>query len=173
MQELNGRPEDPHSYDDLDELLEAQVYRLSHWKAAADEINYRRFFDINDLAAVCTEAPEVFAESHRLIFELLVRGDVNGLRVDHIDGLYDPTEYLRRLQRGFLVALGKALYGSFQETGNVGQVANLPGTEQIGNLPTCRERSRLAICPTCREPSRLAICPTCRGAKSSRSSCPA
>ena len=135
VQELNGRPEDPHSYDGLDELLEAQVYRLSHWKAAADEINYRRFFDINDLAAVCTEAPEVFAESHRLIFELLVRGDVNGLRVDHIDGLYDPTEYLRRLQRGFLVALGKALYCSFQETGNVGQVANLPEAEQIGNLP--------------------------------------
>ena len=57
-------------------LLDAQVYRLSHWKAAADEINYRRFFDINELAAVCMEDPEVFAESHRLVFDLLVRGDV-------------------------------------------------------------------------------------------------
>ena len=76
VQEFNGTPEDPHSYDNLDKLLDAQVYRLSHWKAAADEINYRRFFDINELAAVCTEAPEVFAESHRLVFDLLVRGDV-------------------------------------------------------------------------------------------------
>ena len=55
------------------------------------------------------EAPEVFAESHRLVFELLVRGDVDGLRIDHIDGLYDPMEYLRRLQKEYLVALGRAL----------------------------------------------------------------
>jgi (1->4)-alpha-D-glucan 1-alpha-D-glucosylmutase len=109
VQEFNGTPDDPHSYDNLDKLLDAQVYRLSHWKAAADEINYRRFFDINELAAVCMESPEVFAESHRLVFDLLVRGDANGLRVDHIDGLYDPSEYLRRLQKDYLVALGKSL----------------------------------------------------------------
>lgn len=108
--ELSGTPEDLHSFDGLDKLLDAQVYRLSHWKAAADEINYRRFFDVNELAAVCMEAPEVFAESHRLVFELLVRGDLDGLRVDHIDGLYDPAEYLRRLQRGYLLALGKTLF---------------------------------------------------------------
>jgi len=110
VREFNGTPADPHSYDNLDKLLDAQVYRLSHWKAAADEINYRRFFDINDLAAVCTEDPQVFAESHRLVFDLLVRGDVDGLRVDHIDGLYEPLEYLRRLQRGYLLAVGKAVY---------------------------------------------------------------
>lgn len=110
VQDFNGTPDDPRSYDSLDNLLDAQVYRLSHWKAAADEINYRRFFDINELAAVCMESPEVFAESHRLVFDLLVRGDVDGVRVDHIDGLYKPTEYLRRLQRGYLLALGKALY---------------------------------------------------------------
>ena len=85
-------------------MLDAQVYRLSHWKAADDEINYRRFFDINELAAVCMEEPAVFAESHRLVFDLLVRGDVDGLRIDHIDGLYDPVEYLRRLQAGYLLA---------------------------------------------------------------------
>ncbi len=107
---LNGSPTVPHSYDGLDALLDAQVYRLSHWKAAADEINYRRFFDINELAAVCMESPQVFAECHGLVFDLLVRGDVNGLRIDHIDGLYDPTEYLRRLQRGYLTALGTAHY---------------------------------------------------------------
>ena len=109
VDELNGTPDDPHSYDRLDKLLDDQVYRLSHWKAAADEINYRRFFDINELAAICTEDPAVFAESHRLLFQLLVRGDVDGLRIDHIDGLLDPTEYLRRLQRGYLVALGEDL----------------------------------------------------------------
>ncbi len=110
VKEFNGTPDDPRSYDDLDVLLDDQVYRLSHWKAAADEINYRRFFDINELAAVCTESPAVFSESHNLVFELLVRGDVNGLRVDHIDGLYDPMEYLRRLQRGYLTVLARELY---------------------------------------------------------------
>ncbi|MEN6450915.1 MAG: malto-oligosyltrehalose synthase, partial [Thermoguttaceae bacterium] len=110
VQELNGAPNDPHSFDALDELLDAQVYRLCHWKAAADEINYRRFFDINDLAAVCTEDPKVFAESHRVIFELLAGGDVDGLRVDHIDGLFDPLEYLNRLQSGDLRTLAKAAY---------------------------------------------------------------
>ena len=105
--EFNGTPGEPHSYDNLDKLLDAQVYRLSHWKAADDEINYRRFFDINELAAVCMETPEVFAESHGLVFELLARGNVNGLRVDHIDGLYEPTEYLRRLQREYLAGAGQ------------------------------------------------------------------
>jgi len=116
VRELNGSPEDPHSYDDLDKLLDAQVYRLSHWKAAADEINYRRFFDVNELAAVCVEDPRVFEQSHRLVFDLLVRGDVDGLRIDHIDGLYGPTEYLRRLQWGYLRALGRAIYGQLAET---------------------------------------------------------
>jgi (1->4)-alpha-D-glucan 1-alpha-D-glucosylmutase len=116
VQEFNGTPDDSHSYDNLDTLLDAQVFRLSHWKAAADEINYRRFFDINELAAVCMEAPEVFAQSHRLAFDLLVRGDVDGLRIDHIDGLYDPVEYLRRLQKGYLLALGKSLFQRATET---------------------------------------------------------
>ena len=72
----------------------AQVYRLAHWKAAGDEINYRRFFDINDLAAVSMEDPAVFEKSHRLVFEKLVSGETSGLRIDHIDGLFDPTDYL-------------------------------------------------------------------------------
>ena len=116
VQELNGDPADPHSYDRLDKLLDAQVYRLSHWKAAADEINYRRFFDINELAAVCMEDAQVFADSHRLVVDRLVHGDVDALRIDHIDGLYDPIEYLRRLQAGYLRALGIEHYQKSLET---------------------------------------------------------
>ena len=116
MQHFNGTPDDPSTFDDLDKLLDMQVYRLSHWKAAADEVNYRRFFDINELAAVCMEDPKVFQESHKLVFDLLVRGDVDALRIDHIDGLYDPMEYLRRLQWGYLRALGHSAYRQLTET---------------------------------------------------------
>ncbi|MGD0901132.1 MAG: malto-oligosyltrehalose synthase, partial [Thermoguttaceae bacterium] len=107
---LNGNPGDPHSFDPLDALLNAQVYRLSYWRAADDEINYRRFFDVNDLAAVSTEAPQAFEAIHRFVLDLLVRGKVDGLRIDHIDGLFDPQEYLRRLQRGYLRAMGLSAY---------------------------------------------------------------
>jgi (1->4)-alpha-D-glucan 1-alpha-D-glucosylmutase len=103
----NGTPGDPHSFDKLHRLLDAQVYRLAHWRSAGDEINYRRFFDINELAAVCMEDAAVFEKGHRMVFDMLVRGEVTGLRVDHIDGLFDPKEYLLRLQRGYLRALGQ------------------------------------------------------------------
>ncbi|MHB1843282.1 MAG: malto-oligosyltrehalose synthase [Deltaproteobacteria bacterium] len=98
--ELNGRPGEARSFDGLDELLNAQVYRLAHWRVAGEEINYRRFFDINQLAAIRAEDPVVFEETHRRIFERLARGNVTGLRIDHPDGLYDPTEYFRRIQVG-------------------------------------------------------------------------
>ena len=116
LKQWNGSVDDPRSFDRLDELLNAQVYRLSHWKAAADEINYRRFFDVSQLAAVCTEQPEVFEVIHRLAFDLIARGDVDGLRIDHIDGLYDPRDYLRHLQRGYLLTLGRM---AFNRTGHV------------------------------------------------------
>jgi (1->4)-alpha-D-glucan 1-alpha-D-glucosylmutase len=121
--QFRGRAEDPRSFDLLDGLLEAQVYRLSHWKAAADEINYRRFFDINELAAVCMEEPRVFDESHRLIFELLVSGEAEGLRIDHIDGLYDPQAYLNRLQLEYLRGLGRA---AFDQIGREGEATVEP-----------------------------------------------
>lgn len=96
---LNGVKGDPESFDLLDKLLNKQVYRLSHWSVATDEINYRRFFDINDLAAIRVENPVVFREVHKLVFRLIREGKVTGLRVDHPDGLYDPLSYFRRLQR--------------------------------------------------------------------------
>jgi (1->4)-alpha-D-glucan 1-alpha-D-glucosylmutase len=84
--------------DDVHEILEQQRYRLAYWKTAGAEVNYRRFFDINDLAALRVEDPEVFDEVHVKLRELLTRPGVEGVRVDHVDGLYDPASYLRRLR---------------------------------------------------------------------------
>ena len=95
---FNGAGAGESSFSLLHELLQAQAYRLAFWRAAADEINYRRFFDINDLAALRMDNPEVFEATHRLIKALLARGYANGLRIDHPDGLYAPKEYFERLQ---------------------------------------------------------------------------
>jgi (1->4)-alpha-D-glucan 1-alpha-D-glucosylmutase len=95
---LNGIRGQARSFDGLDALLNAQSYRLAHWRVASEEINYRRFFDVNQLAAVRMEDPEVFEEVHRFVFELIGRGGPTGLRVDHVDGLFDPRNYLERLQ---------------------------------------------------------------------------
>jgi (1->4)-alpha-D-glucan 1-alpha-D-glucosylmutase len=83
----------------LHHLLERQHYRVAHWRLAVTEINYRRFFDINDLAGVQVEERETFEALHRLVGRLIAEGKLQGLRIDHIDGLRDPTRYLRRLQR--------------------------------------------------------------------------
>jgi (1->4)-alpha-D-glucan 1-alpha-D-glucosylmutase len=89
------------SVDDLDRLLEAQAYRVAYWKIGFEEINYRRFFDINELVGLRVEEPEVFENRHQRTFEL-VRGEkVTGLRIDHIDGLWDPGCYLSRLAGAF------------------------------------------------------------------------
>jgi (1->4)-alpha-D-glucan 1-alpha-D-glucosylmutase len=98
LERLNGTPGDPRSFDALDALLDAQAYRLSYWRVAVDEINYRRFFDVNDLAALRMDEAGVFDSTHRLIFELVDRGMIDGLRIDHVDGLYDPQAYLERLR---------------------------------------------------------------------------
>jgi (1->4)-alpha-D-glucan 1-alpha-D-glucosylmutase len=82
----------------LKALLDAQVYALAHWRRAAHEINYRRFFDINELVALRTEDPQVFGATHRRVIQWVKDGQVDGLRVDHVDGLLDPEEYLVRLR---------------------------------------------------------------------------
>jgi len=99
VKRFNGTPGDPRSFDALDALLDAQAYRLAHWRVAGEEINYRRFFDINELAAIRMEDPQVFEQTHRLTLDLLARGWLDGLRIDHPDGLYDPEGYFQRLQR--------------------------------------------------------------------------
>ena len=95
---MNGQRGDPRSFDALEALLAHQAYRLSYWRVATDEINYRRFFDINHLAAIRVEEPEVFAAVHEIIFELLRTGCIAGLRIDHPDGLFDPVQYYADLQ---------------------------------------------------------------------------
>jgi (1->4)-alpha-D-glucan 1-alpha-D-glucosylmutase len=98
---LNGEPGQPRSYDALEALLSRQHYRLAYWRVAMDEINYRRFFEINDLVAVRVELPEVFERVHRLTMQLLQEGLVTGLRIDHPDGLLDPGDYFRQLQSAY------------------------------------------------------------------------
>ncbi len=99
----------PGKHDALHELLEAQAYRLAFWRVASDEINYRRFFDINDLAALRMEDERVFEATHAFVLELAAAGAVDGLRIDHPDGLYDPAQYFRRLQEGYARRIGAVL----------------------------------------------------------------
>lgn len=104
---INGSPGDAASFDALEALLAEQNYRLCYWRVAADDINYRRFFDVNDLVAMCAERPEVFHATHGLIFQLLAEGTVSGLRIDHVDGLFAPEQYLWRLQWGYIAAVSQ------------------------------------------------------------------
>jgi (1->4)-alpha-D-glucan 1-alpha-D-glucosylmutase len=96
---LNGNKENPESFNDLDELLDRQWYRLAYWRIASEKINYRRFFDVTDLIGVRVENPEVFEARNRRTLELIAEGKVTGLRIDHIDGLYDPIAHMQKLQR--------------------------------------------------------------------------
>lgn len=107
IRSFNGRSGDPRSFDLIDDLISDQAYRPAFWRVAADEINYRRFFDINHLAAIRMELPQVFAEAHHLVFRLLGEGKITGLRIDHPDGLWNPPRYFHQLQKNYLrVRLG-------------------------------------------------------------------
>jgi (1->4)-alpha-D-glucan 1-alpha-D-glucosylmutase len=95
---FNGRPGETASFDRLHGLLEVQAYRLAYWRTAFDEINYRRFFDVNDLAGLRMEDSHVFADTHALLLQLVEEGLITGLRIDHPDGLNDPAAYFEALQ---------------------------------------------------------------------------
>ncbi|MGH9522009.1 MAG: malto-oligosyltrehalose synthase, partial [Terriglobales bacterium] len=101
---VNGAPGDHRSFDLLHRILEAQAFRLAHWRVSSEEINYRRFFDINDLVGLRMEDPEVFAATHRLVRRLLAERLVDGVRLDHPDGLYNPVQYFTRLQMLYAAA---------------------------------------------------------------------
>lgn len=100
LQIFNGRLDPSDRARRLDPLLSEQMFRLSFWKVATEEINYRRFFSINDLISLRVEREEVFRRVHAFLFKLVEEGKITGLRVDHIDGLYDPEQYLDRLRKG-------------------------------------------------------------------------
>lgn len=95
--------------DELHALIEGQAYRLAYWRVAADEINYRRFFDINELAALRVERDDVFEATQSFALDLAAAGVVDGLRIDHPDGLYDPARYFAQLQRGYARRAGLLL----------------------------------------------------------------
>ena len=99
LQEFNGKVDNPESFNLLDNLLSEQFYRLSSWKVGAEEINYRRFFTVNELISVKVEDLKVFNKTHELISQLVSENKFTGVRIDHIDGLYDPAEYLTRLRK--------------------------------------------------------------------------
>ncbi len=105
---LNGGTARPrtNAWNALDALIHRQAWRLAHWRVAGDEINYRRFFDINELAALRMERPEVFEATHRLVLDLAGQGAIDGMRIDHPDGLADPAGYFRRLQLGYARRVG-------------------------------------------------------------------
>lgn len=98
---VNGTPGAADSFDLLDHLLQTQAYRLADWRVAGDDINYRRFFNINALAAIRMEDPSVFDAVHAQTFRWLAEGKVSGLRIDHPDGLAHPAEYFDRLQQRY------------------------------------------------------------------------
>ena len=101
LRRFTGESGNPASFGRLHDLLEMQAYRIAYWRVAAEEINYRRFFNINELAGLRVELPELFEKTHRLVFSLIERGDVQGLRIDHVDGLFDPKAYCQQLQQQF------------------------------------------------------------------------
>ena len=108
VRRFNGTRDDPASYDLLDRLIAKQSYRTADWRVAGEEINYRRFFDVNELGALRVELPEVFEATHTLILRLLAEGQVTGLRIDHPDGLWNPAQYFRQLQERYVVEYAEA-----------------------------------------------------------------
>jgi (1->4)-alpha-D-glucan 1-alpha-D-glucosylmutase len=110
LREFNGTPDYPADTAPMHELLDAQAYRLAYWRVATDEINYRRFFDIDELASLRMENPEVFEATHALVLSLIAERKLQGLRIDHPDGLYDPAGYFARLQTRIGEGEEKPLY---------------------------------------------------------------
>ncbi|MGZ7040855.1 MAG: malto-oligosyltrehalose synthase, partial [Thermoanaerobaculia bacterium] len=111
IEKINGEASKPESFNALDALLDEQWYRLAYWRIASEKINYRRFFDVTDLIGVRVENPEVFEARNRRTLELIAEGKVTGLRIDHIDGLFDPIGHMRKLQLRLTPQNGKESSG--------------------------------------------------------------
>jgi (1->4)-alpha-D-glucan 1-alpha-D-glucosylmutase len=124
----------PEAIDALDELIQDQAYRIAFWKVATEKINYRRFFDVSDLIGMRVEDPAVFEAGHKLILELVRAGKVDGLRVDHIDGLADPLGYQKKLPTDDVyVVVEKILVGS-EELRDDWPVQGTTGYDFLGSV---------------------------------------
>ena len=133
LRRTNGDPQHPHSFDVLHRILEAQAYRLAHWRVSGEEINYRRFFDINDLVGLRMENPPVFAATHKLIRRLLADELISGIRLDHPDGLLNPIQYFSRMQMLYAAShcCGKEPTGPVAENGIEQDVLSSCASEEI------------------------------------------
>jgi (1->4)-alpha-D-glucan 1-alpha-D-glucosylmutase len=137
-------PEHPDRIVALHRLMERQHYRVAHWQVAVSEINYRRFFDVNDLAGLRVENIKTFAAVHRLVARLIAEGRLHGLRLDHIDGLQNPIRYSRRLQRLIRAARGRTtppyyvlvekILGEGEEMPRLPGVAGTTGYEWLNTI---------------------------------------
>ncbi|HAU32457.1 MAG: Maltooligosyl trehalose synthase [Desulfotomaculum sp. 46_296] len=113
---INGKKGEPDSFSELEQILSQQAYRLACWRVADEKVNYRRFFDVSELVCLHTEKKSVFDHTHHFILKLISLNKINGLRIDHIDGLWNPQAYLSRLQKtiskkhsGFFIVVEKIL----------------------------------------------------------------
>ncbi|HEY3720982.1 MAG TPA: malto-oligosyltrehalose synthase [Roseiarcus sp.] len=130
-------PDDPRSWRELDALIRVQHWRVAHFRVASDDINYARFFDVNELARIRMEVPELFDYAHSLIFSLLEAGVLDGLRIDHIDGLHDPKQYCLRLRgrapRPFYLVVEKIL-ASHEELRDDWEIDGATGYEVASSI---------------------------------------
>ncbi len=133
---FNGKKGNPESFSLLDDLLSDQLFRLSFWKVATEEINYRRFFNINELISLRVEDQEVFNQTHCLLLKLIEEQRITGLRIDHIDGLYDPTQYLERLREkvGKTYIVVEKILGSEEELPSFWPVQGTTGYEFLNHV---------------------------------------
>jgi (1->4)-alpha-D-glucan 1-alpha-D-glucosylmutase len=135
--DVNGVAGRPESFDVLHEILEAQAYRLSHWRTASHEINYRRFFDVNELAGLRVEDPDVFAATHELLGKLIAAGSVQAIRIDHPDGLFNPAKYFDMLQElggGDLYVIAEKILSSHEHLPARWAVAGTTGYNYLNDL---------------------------------------
>jgi (1->4)-alpha-D-glucan 1-alpha-D-glucosylmutase len=152
---INGNPADPASFEELHELIKAQAFRLANWRVAADDINYRRFFDTNDLAGLRMEDENVFQATHRLVLSLVAEGKVDGLRLDHPDGLYDPAQYFERLNRSIAAATGDS--GNGPNGNGPSQDSQYEGSQHKGSEYVVIEK---ILTGSERLPAEWAVCGT-------------
>ncbi len=122
---IEGQPKDPSSFSSFETLLAQQHYLLAYWQNVNEEINYRRFFTINDLVGQRMQDPLVFEATHALIFRMIEQSSLDGLRIDHIDGLRDPLGYLRQLSERVFIANPNAVPEGGAAATN-GQQASFP-----------------------------------------------